>query len=355
MASGRAEVSRQLQTLFSLGTAGALTDGELLERFASRRGAAAEAAFAALVERHGPVVLRVCRDVLGNSADAEDAFQATFLVLVRRASTIRNRDSLASWLYGVALRVAGCDRSATSRRRVHERKAAERTTNHVEGDEDDLGPVLHEEVGRLPEKYRAAVVLCYWEGLTHEQAADRLRWPVGTVRSRLSWARQRLRSRLIRRGLAPAVALAVGEVSHSALAVPEALVECTVQGGLQLVVGPMQAGVVSTAAGVLTEGVIRTMMLARWKMTALVLLTVGLMAAGAGGLALQERDAEPPSGTTKGGPPEDGLPDRKSEIDQKIDVLKDYLRELRAKVEQEQTWPRSTSTGRSGDSSSKPI
>ena len=211
MASGRAEVARQLQTLFTLGTAGALTDGELLERFASRRGAAAEAAFAALVERHGPVVLRVCRDVLGNSADAEDAFQATFLVLVRRASTIRNRDSLASWLYGVALRVAGCDRSATARRRVHERKAAERTTDHVEGGEDDLGPVLHEEVGRLPEKYRAAVVLCYWEGLTHEQAADRLRWPVGTVRSRLSWARQRLRARLIRRGLAPAIA--VGEVS----------------------------------------------------------------------------------------------------------------------------------------------
>ncbi len=335
MASGRAEVARQLQTLFTLGTAAALTDRELLERFASRRGAAAEAAFAALVERHGPVVLRVCRDVLGNSADAEDAFQATFLVLVRRASTIRNRDSLASWLYGVALRVAGCDRSATSRRRVHERRAAERTTDHVEGDEDDLGPVLHEEVARLPEKYRAAVVLCYWEGLTHEQAADRLRWPVGTVRSRLSWARRRLRSRLIRRGgLAPAVALAVGEVATSAQAVPEALVESTVQGALQLVGGQVQAGVISTAAGVLAEGAIRTMMLARWKMTALVLLTVGLMAAGAGGLTLQERDAEPPSGTTKGGVPGDGLPGRKSEIDQKIEVLNDYLGELRSKVEQ---------------------
>jgi RNA polymerase sigma factor (sigma-70 family) len=339
VASGRAEVSRQFQTLFSLGAAGALTDGELLDRFASSRDAAAEAAFAALVERHGPVVLRVCRDILGNSADAEDAFQATFLVLIRRASTIRNHDSLASWLYGVALRVAACARSATARRRVREGKAAERTTEQVEADGDDLGPVLHEEVGRLPEKYRAAVVLCYWDGLTHEQAADRLRWPVGTVRSRLSWARQRLRSRLTRRGVAPAVALAVVEVSRSALAVPEALVDCTVRGGLQLLVGPVQAGVVSTSVGVLTKGVIRTMILARWKMTALVLLTVGFMAAGAGGLALQEQDAEPADAATRGARARDHLAAPKSEIDQKIDILKDYLRDLRKKVEQgEKDW-----------------
>src|SRR5581483_9093986 len=101
----REDAARRVQTLFSLGTAGALTDGELLERFAGRRDGVAEAAFAVLVERHGPVVLKVCRDVLGDADEAADAFQATFLVLVRRAGSIRNRESVASWLYGVALRV----------------------------------------------------------------------------------------------------------------------------------------------------------------------------------------------------------------------------------------------------------
>jgi RNA polymerase sigma factor (sigma-70 family) len=330
VARGQAKVTRRLQTLFSLGTAAALTDGELLERFATRHGAVAEAAFATLVERHGPVVLRVCRDVLGNQADADDAFQATFLVLLRRAESIRNRESVAGWLHGVALRVAGSARSATRRRRWHEQKALARMTHPYERSADDMDRVLHEEVGRLPEKYRAAVVLCYWEGLTHEQAADRLRWPVGTVRSRLSWARQRLRMRLTRRGLAPVLALAKLESSRSVLEVPEALLDGTVQGGLQLVAGH-GTGPALASAGVLVGGVIRTMMRARWKMITGVLLFVGLTAAGGAGLAWQEPDAGRRSAMAGH---RDDSQDARREIDQKIEILNDYLHALRPKLEQ---------------------
>ncbi len=234
----------------------------------------------------------------------------------------------------MALRVAGCARSASFRRRHHETKAAERTTGLVEGGggRDDLGPVLHDEVGRLPEKYRAAVVLCYWEGLTHEEAADRLQWPVGTVRSRLSWARQRLRLRLTRRGLAPAVALAFVELSTSAMAVPEPLLQCTVQSGLQLAAGQVPAGVVWISAGVLAEGVIRTMILARWKMAAAGLLTVGITTAGAGGLLLQKADEPQKAVTTKGETSKAILPDRESPIDEQIRKLKAYRDELSARI-----------------------
>jgi hypothetical protein len=162
-----------------------------------------------------------------------------------------------------------------------ERTVARRIKHITEERTDDLGVVLHDEVNRLPEKYRAAVVLCYLEGLTHEQAADRLRWPVGTVRSRLSWARQRLRMRLTRRRLAPAVALAALELSRSALAVPEGLTECTVQSGLQLAAGQVPQAAVSAPAWFLTQGVIRTMILARWKANAAVLMTMGIAVAGA--------------------------------------------------------------------------
>jgi hypothetical protein len=119
-------VGRHLRTLFDVGAVGGLTDGELLSRFASGGGEAAELAFAALVERHGPMVLRVCRSILRDDHAAEDALQATFLILVRRAGSVRKRDSIGSWLHGVALRVAGCARRSAARRRVHERRAAER-------------------------------------------------------------------------------------------------------------------------------------------------------------------------------------------------------------------------------------
>ena len=190
-----------IRTLFTAGTVVGLADGQLLERFATADGEAAGVAFAALVERHGPMVLRVCRGVLRNAHDAEDAFQATFLILTQKAGSIRSGDSLASWLYGVAHNVASTARSAAARRCFHESKAgATRPQTTVQDARDDPGPVVHEELRRLPDRYRAAVVLCCLEGLTQQQAAEQLGWPLGTVQSRLARGRERLRARLARRG-----------------------------------------------------------------------------------------------------------------------------------------------------------
>ncbi len=183
---------RDIQTLFDTGTAAGLSDGQLLERFAGGRDATAEAAFQALVHRHGPMVLRVCRSVLPDLNDAHDAFQATFLVLVKRCRAIRKRDSVGSWLYGVASRVAARARVEAARRRSAERLGSLRLVaagdSPGEGDPDrmDFGPAVQEEVRRLPEKYRAVVMLCYWQGLTQEQAAIQLGIPLGTVRSRVA-------------------------------------------------------------------------------------------------------------------------------------------------------------------------
>jgi RNA polymerase sigma factor (sigma-70 family) len=196
-----------LRSLFQVGRAADLSDGRLLEQFRSGRGPAADAAFAALVERHGPMVLRVCRGVLNDEHDAQDAFQATFLVLVRRPGSIRGGECLASWLFGVALRVARKARAEAARRRSHEQRAAvshteDRRTTPPEGGSDAAHPAIDEEIRRLPEKYRAPVVLCFLEGLTQERAAERLGWPSGTVRGRLARARVLLRRRLERRGVA---------------------------------------------------------------------------------------------------------------------------------------------------------
>ncbi|MEJ7638259.1 MAG: sigma-70 family RNA polymerase sigma factor [Singulisphaera sp.] len=147
---------RQMRTLFGVGAVGGLTDGKLLEQFSSGHRVAAEAAFATLVERHGPMVLRVCRGVLGDSHDVHDAFQATFLVLVRKAGSLWVRDSLGPWLHGVALRVATKAKVASARRKAHERRAAEGGGGGGggAGGDDDLASTLHEEVDRLPQKYR---------------------------------------------------------------------------------------------------------------------------------------------------------------------------------------------------------
>jgi RNA polymerase sigma factor (sigma-70 family) len=178
-----------------------LTDTQLLKRFARQKD---EAAFAALVRRHGPMVLAVCRRVLHDAHDAEDAFQATFLVLVRKARFIARPELLANWLYGVAYRVAVKARANANRRSAHERRAGAMTSvgSAPERIGSELRAVLDAELSHLPEKYRAPLVLCYLEGKTNEQAARLLGWPTGSISGRLARARELLRERLVSRGLA---------------------------------------------------------------------------------------------------------------------------------------------------------
>ncbi len=201
------DVQTQLETLFCHGTLGSLTDGELLARFLNGDAASAEAAFAILVDRHGSMVMRVCRSALGTTHDAEDVSQAVFLVLAHRARSVRRRDSAASWLYGVTRRVAARARRDDARRRKHERRRAEMAARQTETPVvSDACEGIYEEIDALPEIYRSALVLCYLEGQSHEQAAARLRCPLRTLQSRLLRARERLRERLARRGASlPAV------------------------------------------------------------------------------------------------------------------------------------------------------
>ena len=169
-------VWRHVQTLFNEGVIGDVADEQLLEWFVTQHREAGETAFEVLVERHGAMVLRICRTILRDQHDAEDAFQATFLVLAVKAASIRNRTSLASWLHGVARRIASCARSSAARRRQHEHKAASSAAGFLaEPVFDDIAEVLHEEVDRLPERYRAPILLCDMEGLTESQAAPTVR------------------------------------------------------------------------------------------------------------------------------------------------------------------------------------
>jgi RNA polymerase sigma factor (sigma-70 family) len=295
----RGGVLQDVRTLFDSGTTVGLTDGELLGRFADRAERAGERddpagpAFAALLERHGPMVLRVCRSILGDEHDAQDAFQATFLVLVRRARAVRRRDSVGSWLHGVALRVSARARADQARRRRHERRAgAARDAADRSGSgaiAPELASALHEELGRLPERYCAAVVLCYLEGHTCEAAARRLGWPVGTVKSRLARGRERLRGRLIRRGLAP------DEPTATAVLLPATLSRTTVEAMLRFATGMPADGAVSATALSWTFRTLRTMRMTRLALIS-ALLIAGLAATGAAMLTARgEEPAQPRS------------------------------------------------------------
>jgi RNA polymerase sigma factor (sigma-70 family) len=272
---------RQLHVLFSVGTFGTLTDGQLLERFATDRGEASERAFAVLVERHGPMVLRACRALLRDEHEAQDAFQATFLVLVRRRGSLWVSDSLGPSLYGVAQRVASGARAAEVRRRRHERKAAEFATPRSVGDgvDGDVERSLHEEIDRLPERNRAPVVLCLLAGLTHEQAARHLGWLVGTVKSRLAHGRERLRSRLLRRGLAPGAVLSGATLAArpARAAMPEALVTATARLAVLQATGRTAAGAVPAAVVSLAVGVRRGRMMLKTCLVTFTVLTFGAL------------------------------------------------------------------------------
>lgn len=240
-------VLRQLHDL--TGTAAAeLSDGQLLECFARHRDAAA---FELLLRRHGPMVHGVCRRILRDAGEAEDAFQATFLVLVRRAAELNRMGSLAGWLHGVAYRVAVRARSRALRRPASDTEATEMAPARPESDATgrDLRPVLDEELARLPDKYRLPLVLCYLEGRTHEEAAAALGWPKGTVSGRLARARERLRGRLARRGLAVSASLVVAILlEQSASAVPPSLTAATTR----LVLDAAGSGATAAAPGLAT-------------------------------------------------------------------------------------------------------
>jgi RNA polymerase sigma factor (sigma-70 family) len=261
---------------------GDLSDRALLERFLGQRDAAA---FAALVRRHGPMVLGVCRRVLNNIHDAEDAFQATFLVLVRKGRSIAKRDALGSWLYGVAYRVSLKARADALRRQHHERQAAGRAEEQPphDGARDDLRDVIDEEVNRLSDKYRRPVVLCYFEGKTYQEAARLLGWPAGTVSVRLARARELLRTRLGLRGLALSAGALTPWLAEGTASTADAclLAEATANAAVRFAADPAAAGVSSQVIA-LTQGVVKAMFLRKLKTVAGVLLTVGMTCGGAG-------------------------------------------------------------------------
>ena len=279
MRAGYGEVVRQVGRLLGGGSVAALGEDRLLERFAAEGDGAA---FEALVARHGPMVLGTCRRMLGDGHDVEDAFQATFLVLARRAGTIRDADRLGPWLHGVARRVARRARAQSARRRSvegpgGEDRAIAATDGSVEAAE--LRAALDEELGRLPEKYRAPLVLCYLEGLTHDEAAGRLRWPVGTVRSRLAGGRDRLRGRLARRGLSPTAAPAALPILH----IPTPLMTTTVRLATM-------AGTPSAHVAALAKGAMIAMMISKLKLIAAFGVLGGLAAGGAGAMTYRSGD-----------------------------------------------------------------
>jgi RNA polymerase sigma factor (sigma-70 family) len=273
--------------------AGSPTDAELLERFVTGgdRGA-----FELLVWRHERMVLGVCRRLLPDPQDAEDAFQATFLVLVRGARTVRKSESLASWLYGVAYRCAGKARARTRRRARREQGGHDLAGVGAEDDrlaaaeQGEVWAVLDEEVERLPEKYRAPVVLCYLEGKTYDEAGRQLACHRATVSTRLTKARELLRNRLRARGVAvPAAAFATVLCTHAArAAVPAALINVTVKAAALRAAGG-SAGTVPAAVLALTEGVMKTAVAKSLKVLAGVCLLAGVLAAGVWALAGEGR------------------------------------------------------------------
>jgi RNA polymerase sigma factor (sigma-70 family) len=259
-------------------------DAALLEGFLARRD---EAAFETLVRRHGPMVLGVCRRVLRNDADAEDAFQATFLVLACKGASVLRRGVLGNWLYGVAHRTALEARRAAARRRAKEASVMHRPSTAQQA-EDELREVLDQELAALPEKYRAALVLCDLEGKSRKEVAEELGLPEGTVASRVARARSLLAKRLVKYGLAPSASVLATALGHAIAAVPAPLVSATVRTAVLVAAG--QTAALAMPAAALMKGVIQTMYLTKLKV-----LTAALMVAvtfGAGGLVYRAARAE---------------------------------------------------------------
>jgi RNA polymerase sigma factor (sigma-70 family) len=298
-AFGAGVAPHDLQALFEDGSVGSLPDGPLLDRFIARRD---ELAFEALVRRHGPLVWGVCRRILRDHHDAEDAFQATFLVLARKAATIRPREMLPNWLYGVARQTAAKARLMAARRRARERLGTEwpepeTTTRPIV---DDRLEALEQELGRLPASYRAPIILCHLEGKGHQEAAEELGWPVGTLSGRLSRARGMLAKRLSRRGLALSAGSLVLLSSRPAASacMPTSLVKTTIKLSGASGAGPAATGLVSAEVAALARGVMKTMLWKKIRIGSLLMLNGAAI-----GIGLIARSAEAPARMQAAGPP----------------------------------------------------
>jgi RNA polymerase sigma factor (sigma-70 family) len=258
---------------------------ELLERFVTSQD---EAAFAVLMARYGPMVFGVCRRMLHHTHDAEDAFQATFLIFVRKAASIGKRESLGNWLYSVAVRVAARAREMAAKRCTQEAMDMEQVVvaTQERTEATDLSAVITEEVQRLPSKYRIPVILCYLQGRTNEEAAGEMRCPVGTVKTRLSRAREMLRKRLIRRGLALSTAAFSTALSVETLAapLPPEFIDSALKAALDLAAAGNTAsfGLVSAQAAALSKGVLHTMFVSKMKTVAASVLALTMLVGGGG-------------------------------------------------------------------------
>jgi RNA polymerase sigma factor (sigma-70 family) len=278
----------------------------LLDRFLTGEREGAELAFQALVERHGPMVFRVCTRFLVDPNDVEDAFQSTFLVLFLQAKRIRDRESVAAWLHGVAARVAARASVDAARRRTIERRRAQPAgAMKADADRLDLESLIDQELARLPEKYRAPIALCYLEGNTHDEAAEQLGWPVGTVRGRLARARDLLRARLSRQGVIAPIALAALESwpGTAKAAVSRTLLDKTVSAAVELVSGQSLAAVAPArvaawAASVFTRSAPLSWMMRTGFLAALSAIVVGFAFVMAGPASReQEKPAAKPTPT----------------------------------------------------------
>jgi RNA polymerase sigma factor (sigma-70 family) len=260
------------------------SDPELLQRFVDDQDATA---FAALVQRHGPLVRSVCRRLLRHEADVDDAFQATFLVLFRKAGTIRRRPSLASWLYGVAFRIARKAKSQSCQRQAHEQRVigASPAEPWREAAWREICAVLDEELQGLSEKYRASLVLCYLEGRTRDEAAHQLGWSLRTLQRRLERGREILRARLMRRGLTLSAGLLATALSEhvTAAALPAGLVNSTVKAILLYGAGKTAAaGLISGQGAALAKGVLTAMFLRKMTTVATLVVALGVTGTGTG-------------------------------------------------------------------------
>ena len=281
MATRISEVVQHLRKVMLQQDGAGLSDGQLLGRFIEQRD---EAAAAALVRRHGPMVWGVCHRVLGNPHDAEDAFQATFLVLVRKASAITPREMVGNWLYGVAHQTALKARATLAKRRMREKQVAALPEGEVEPHhlQPELLALLDQELSRLPDKYRVAIVLCDLEGKSRMEAARQLGVPPGTLAARVTRGRALLAKRLIRRGLAVSGGTLAAALTERATAGPAtAVLLSTIKAVTSVAAGQAaSAGVISAQVAALTEGMVRTMFLSKIKIVTGVVLALTISSAG---------------------------------------------------------------------------